>query len=128
IPGNPAVYYMGTPGGGVWKTTDGGRVWKPIFDEERVASIGAVAIAPSNPDIIYVGTGEQTRGNGMYKSTDAGATWTHVGLEKTYYIGSIVVDPHNPDIVIAGVGPQVRALTGVSSNPSEHGIFKSING
>src|SRR4029077_6280487 len=59
IPGRPAVYYMGTPGGGVWKTTDGGRVWKPIFDDAHVASIGALALAPSNPDIIYVGTGEQ---------------------------------------------------------------------
>src|SRR5271154_3681089 len=68
IPGEPAIYYMGTPGGGVWKTTDGGNVWKPIFEEQRVASIGATAIAPSNANIIYVGTGEQTPGNGMYKS------------------------------------------------------------
>ena len=126
IPGDPAVYYMGTPGGGVWKTTDGGRVWNPIFDDQRVASIGAVALAPSNPNIIYVGTGEQTRGNGMYKSTDAGATWIHIGLEKAYYITSIVVDPRNPDIVIAGVF--VRAMTGISSEPPEHGIFKSMNG
>src|SRR5271155_1694115 len=73
IPGDPTTYYMGTPGGGVWKTTDGGEVWKPIFDSERVASIGAVAVAPSNPTIVYAGTGEQTRGNGMYKSSDAGA-------------------------------------------------------
>src|SRR5262249_13729952 len=76
VPGK-AIYYMGTPGGGVWKTSDGGRVWNPIFDDVHVASIGAVAVATSNPDIIYVGTGEQTPGNGMYKSTDAGATWTH---------------------------------------------------
>ncbi len=72
IPGDPAVYYMGTPGGGVWKTFDAGRVWKPIFDDQHVASIGAVAIAPSDPNVVYVGTGEQTDGNGMYKSTDAG--------------------------------------------------------
>jgi len=126
IPGDPAVYYMGTPGGGVWKTTDGGRVWKPIFDEQHVASIGSVALAPSNPNIIYVGTGEQTRGNGMYKSTDAGASWMRIGLEKAHYISSIVVDPRSPDIVIAGV--LVRAVTGVGSEPPERGIFKSMNG
>src|SRR5580704_11982640 len=102
ISGDPAVYYMGTPGGGVWKTTDGGRVWNPIFDDQHVASIGAVALAPSNPNIVYVGTGEQTRGDGVYKSTDAGATWMHVGLAKTQYISSIVVDPRNPDMVIVG--------------------------
>ena len=126
ISGDPAVYYMGTPGGGVWKTTDGGRVWNPIFDDQRVASIGTVALAPSNPNIIYVGTGEQTRGNGVYKSTDAGATWMHLGLEKAYYISSIVVDPRNPEIVIVGV--LVRAVTGVSSEPPERGVFKSMDG
>jgi len=126
ISGDPTVYYMGTPGGGLWKTTDGGRVWNPIFDDQHVASIGAVALAPSNPNIIYVGTGEQTRGNGAYKSTDAGATWMHIGLEKAYYISSIVVDPRNPEIVIVGV--LVRAVTSVSSEPPERGVFKSING
>jgi len=126
ISGDPTVYYMGTPGGGVWKTTDGGRVWNPIFDDQHVASIGAVALAPSNPNIIYVGTGEQTRGNGVYKSSDTGATWTHIGLEKAYYISSIVVDPRNPEIVIVGV--LVRAVTSVSSEPPEHGVFKSVNG
>src|SRR5271156_2732313 len=88
IPGDPSTYYMGTPGGGVWKTTDGGEVWKPIFDSERVASIGAVAVAPSNPAIVYVGTGEQTPGNGMYKSNDGGATWMHSGLDEVRYINS----------------------------------------
>src|SRR5437588_2182745 len=83
IPGQPAIYYMGTPGGGVWKTTDGGRVWKPVFDDAHVASIGAIALAPSNPEIVYVGTGEQTQGNGVYKSTDGGRTWTNVGLRET---------------------------------------------
>jgi photosystem II stability/assembly factor-like uncharacterized protein len=126
IPGDPAIYYMGTPGGGVWKTTDGGDVWKPIFDEPRVASIGAVALAPSNPNIIYVGTGEQTRGNGVYKSTDAGATWVHVGLEKTNYISSIVVDPRNPDIVI--VGALGHPVIGVATEAAERGIFRSADG
>ena len=103
IPGDPSTYYMATPGGGVWKTTDAGEVWFPIFDEQHVASIGAIAIAPSNPKTIYVGTGEQTAGDGVYKSTDAGATWTNIGLKESKYISSIIVDPRNPDIVIVGV-------------------------
>src|ERR1700730_6805199 len=102
IPGNPAIYYFGTPGGGVWKTTDGGRVWKPIFDDAHVASIGALALAPSNPNVIYVGTGEQLDGNGVYKSTNAGATWANVGLQDTLHISSIIVDPRNPDMVLVG--------------------------
>ncbi|MDX6559085.1 MAG: hypothetical protein QOF72_2134, partial [Blastocatellia bacterium] len=101
IPGKPAIYYFGTPGGGVWKTTDGARVWKPIFDEAHVASIGALALAPSNPDIIYVGTGEETAGNGIYKSIDAGKTWTNIGLKDTRYITAILVDTLDPNIVIA---------------------------
>src|SRR5271163_4135198 len=125
IPGDAAVYYMGTPGGGVWKTTDAGRVWNPIFDDQHVASIGAVALAPSNPNIIYVGTGEQTLGNGVYKTTDAGATWSHVGLAKTQYISSIVVDPRNPDIVI--VGALVRAGAAAAER-ADGGLFKSIDG
>jgi photosystem II stability/assembly factor-like uncharacterized protein len=126
IPGNAAVFYIGTPGGGVWKTTDGGRVWKPIFDDEHVASIGAVALAPSNPDIIYVGTGEQTPGNGMYKSTDAGATWTHIGLEDTSYTSSVIIDPKNPDIVIVGVLGHPILGTGQASQ--SRGVYKSTNG
>src|SRR5215471_14604330 len=93
IPGNAAIYYFGTPGGGVWKTIDGGRVWKPIFDDAHVASIGALALAPSNTDIIYVGTGEETVGNGIYRSDDAGRTWRHIGLEDTRNITGIIVDP-----------------------------------
>src|SRR5271156_6581622 len=126
VPGDPAVYYMGTPGGGVWKTTDGGNVWKPIFDDQRVASIGAIAVAPSNPNTVYVGTGEQSRGYGMYKSTDAGATWAHIGLEKSLYITSIIVDPRNPDNVIVGV--LGHPILGLVNEPAERGVFKSING
>src|SRR5208337_1524748 len=83
VPSQPDVYYMGTPGGGVWKTDDGGTVWRPIFDQAGVASIGAVAVSPSNPNIMYVGTGEQTQGNGIYKSTDGGVTWANLGLRDT---------------------------------------------
>ncbi len=121
IPGQPAVYYMGTPGGGVWKTTDGGRVWKPIFDRERVASIGALAIAESDPRIVYVGTGEQTAGNGVYKSADGGATWQNIGLANTHYIQAVLVDPRNPNIVIVGA-------TGDFSPGPERGVFKSTDG
>src|SRR5712692_7288880 len=83
IAGRPAVYYLGTPGGGIWKTTDGGRVWRPIFDDLHVASIGALALAHSNPDVIYVGTGERAMGNGVYKSTDGGGAWINLGLRET---------------------------------------------
>ena len=121
IPGKPAIYYFGTPGGGVWKTTNGGRVWKPIFDDAHVASIGALALAPSNPDIIYVGTGEETAGNGMYRSTDGGKTWTDAGLKDTRYITAIIVDPRNPDIVIASARDYLTAGPG-------RGIFRTTDG
>ncbi|HTV66444.1 MAG TPA: hypothetical protein VMD98_12615, partial [Bryocella sp.] len=87
---------MGTAGGGAWKTTDGGMVWKPIFDQAHVASIGAIAVAASNPNIVYIGTGDVSnvggavnQGNGMWKSTDAGATWQHIGLNDSRHIGAI---------------------------------------
>src|SRR6266567_4735242 len=92
---DPNTYYFGTPGGGVWKTTNGGQVWNPIFDKERVASIGALEVAPSDSNVVYVGTGEQTRGNGVYRSTDAGATWKNVGLQDVPFIQAIIVDPKN---------------------------------
>ncbi len=121
VTGQPNIYYAGTPNGGVWKTLDDGRTWKPIFDAVPVASIGALAVAPSNPNIIYVATGEQARGRGVFKSTDAGATWSNAGLAEEHFISSIVVDPKNPDIVIAGAFG--------SSVPTEpRGLFKTING
>jgi len=126
ISGDPAVYYMGTPGGGVWKTSDAGRVWKPIFDDQHVASIGAVAIAPSDSNIVYVGTGEQTDGNGMYKSTDAGATWTNIGLSDVHYINSIIVDPRDPNIVV--VGALGHPILGVAAASPWRGVFKSTDG
>lgn len=121
ITGKPAIYYFGTPGGGVWKTTNGGRVWKPIFDDAHVASIGALALAPSNPDIIYVGTGEETVGKGMYKSTDAGKTWTNIGLKDERYISQIIVDPKSPDVVL------VSARDYFGAGPAR-GIFKTTDG
>jgi photosystem II stability/assembly factor-like uncharacterized protein len=121
VPGQPAVYYIGTPGGGVWKTENGGRVWKPIFDGQRVASIGAVAVAPSDAKIIYVGTGEQTQGDGVYKSTDSGVTWTNIGLRETHYINGIVVDPRNPDVVLV-------ATAGDHWSVAERGIYKTTDG
>ena len=121
IPSNAAVYYFGTPGGGLWKTGDGGRTWKPIFDEAHVPSIGAVALAPSNPNIIYVGTGEQLDGDGVYKSTDAGATWKNVGLKDVRHISSLIVDPIDPNIVLVGTYDYF------SSSP-QRGIFKTTDG
>lgn len=103
VPGDPNTYYFGTPGGGIWKTTDGGRVWHPIFDSVPVPSIGALAVAPSNSNIIYAGTGEQTPGKGVYRSSDNGRTWTNIGLQDVPYIQAIIVDPRNPDtLVVAG--------------------------
>ncbi|GAC1639217.1 MAG: hypothetical protein NVS9B14_20280 [Candidatus Acidiferrum sp.] len=126
IPGDSSTFYIGTPGGGVWKTTDGGQVWKPIFDSQRVASIGAVAVSPSNPSIVYVGTGEQTPGNGIYKSTDAGATWSNIGLADTRYISSIFVDPKNPDVVVVGVIG--HPILTVAPPGTTRGVYKTTNG
>jgi photosystem II stability/assembly factor-like uncharacterized protein len=128
IPGDPATYYFASNGGGVWKTTDGGAVWKPIFDSQPIASIGALALAPSNPRVIYVGSGENnvysdiSYGNGVYKSTDAGETWQHLGLEDTRHIARILVDPRNPDLVLL-------AAMGHSYGPNpERGVFRSTDG
>jgi len=128
VPGNPAVYYFAADGGGIWKSTDGGVVWKPIFDKEPVASIGTMTLAPSNPNIIYLGTGVNTifsdssYGDGVYKSTDGGETWQHMGLADTRHIGRIIVDPRNPDVVLV-------AAMGHSSGPNEErGVFRSTDG
>ena len=128
VRGRPNEFYFGAVNGGVWKSIDGGRVWEPIFDSQPVASIGAIAVAPSAPDTVYVGSGESTLrdsvgyGNGMYKSTDAGRTWTHIGLENTQHIGKIAIDPHNPDrLFVAAIGHLY------APNP-ERGVFRSTNG
>lgn len=128
VPSEPNVFYIGAVDGGVWKTTDAGWTWKPIFDDEPTPSIGAIAVAPSNPDIIYVGTGEadprseMSYGDGMYKSTNAGKTWTHIGLDKTMQIGAIIVDPHNPNRLF------VAALGNIYAASPERGIYRSTDG
>src|SRR6266851_1896238 len=106
VRGQPETYYFGAVGGGVWKTTDAGEVWQPIFDDQPISSIGALAVAPSDPNTIYVGSGEADMrsdisfGDGLYKSTDAGKTWSHLGLRDTRQIGRILVDPKNANIVL----------------------------
>ncbi len=128
IPGDSGLYYFAANGGGVWKTTDAGTVWKPIFDSQPVASIGALALAPSNPNVIYVGSGENnvysdiTYGNGIYKSGDGGETWKYLGLEDTHHIARILVDPRNPEVVLL-------AAMGYSYGPNpERGVFRSTDG
>jgi photosystem II stability/assembly factor-like uncharacterized protein len=128
VPGRPNEFYFGAVNGGVWKTVDGGRVWAPIFDSQPTASIGAIAVAPSQPNTIYVGSGESTLrdsvgyGNGVYKSVDAGQTWSHLGLDETHHIGKVAVDPRNPDnVFVAAIGKLYAAN-------AERGIFRSRNG
>ena len=121
ISGDPKTYYMGTPGGGVWKTTNAGTTWFPIFDAAHVASIGDLVVAPSDPNIIYVATGEQTEGDGVWKSTDAGATWTHIGFSDSPRVPSILVDPHDANLVYV-------AAAGTFTPSTARGIFKSTDG
>lgn len=127
VPGNPNVYYFGAAAGGVFKTTDGGASWNPIFDHEPASSIGAIALDPSNPNVIYVGTGEQclrndiSFGDGVYKSLDGGQTWTNIGLRDTQHIATILVDPSNPNIIFV-------AAVGHAFGPNEErGVFRSAD-
>src|SRR5499426_1611785 len=128
VRGQPNTFYFGSVGGGVWKSTNAGRTWTPIFDSQPVASIGALAVAPSNPNVIYVGTGETdvrsqiSYGNGMYKSTDAGKTWAHIGLDDTRQIGRVIVDPKNPDVVF------VAALGHVYGSNPDRGVYRTRDG
>src|SRR3954447_6730896 len=128
IPNEPNTYYFGAVAGGVWKTTDGGANWAPLFDKETISSIGAIAVAPSDHNIVYVGTGEAAvRGNisygtGAYKSVDAGKTWKNIGLKDTRHIGALIVDPKNPDIVL------VAALGHIFGPNLERGIFRTTDG
>src|SRR3989442_5962642 len=128
VPGQPNTFYFGSVGGGVWKTTNAGRTWLPIFDSQPIASVGAMGVAPSNTNIVYVGSGEAdmrsqiSYGNGMYKSTDAGSTWTRIGLDGTRQIGRVIVDPKNPNTVfVAALGHAYGA------NP-DRGVYRSRDG
>jgi Sortilin, neurotensin receptor 3, len=128
VPGNPKVFYVATATGGIWKTINAGTMFVPLFDKERVISMGDIALAPSNPDIIYAGTGEEdsrnsiSPGGGVYKSTDGGRTWKQMGLEATQQIGRIVVDPVDPNIVY------VAALGHAWNSNPERGLYKSTDG
>ena len=128
VPSQPHTFYIGVVNGGVWKTTDAGRTWQPIFDQQSTGSIGALAVAPSDPNVIYVGTGEAQQrpdlatGDGMYKSTDAGKTWTHLGLRDSQQIAQVMVDPRNPNRLF------VAALGHPYGPNAERGIFRSTNG
>jgi photosystem II stability/assembly factor-like uncharacterized protein len=128
VPGRPATFYFGSVGGGVWKSANAGRTWTPVFDSQPIASIGAIAVAPSNPEIVYVGSGEAdmrsqiSHGNGVYRSNDAGRTWTHLGLDDTRQIGRVAVDPRNPDTVF------VAALGHAYGPNPNRGVFRSRDG
>ena len=129
IPGDPSTYYAGAASGGVWKSTDGGNRWTPIFDKQTAAAIGSLAVAPSDPSTVWAGTGEawmirdsDVMGNGIYKSTDAGKTWSNMGLPDSGRIGRIVIDPANANIVFAcvlgrGTGPQ-----------QDKGVYRTTDG
>jgi photosystem II stability/assembly factor-like uncharacterized protein len=128
IPGNTNVFYAAANNGGVWKTTDAGRVWTPIFDDQPTGSIGALAVAPSRPETLYVGSGEGLQrpdlsvGDGIYKSTDAGKTWAHLGLRDAQQIAALAVHPRDPDRVYA-------AVLGHPYGPNaERGVFRSTDG
>jgi photosystem II stability/assembly factor-like uncharacterized protein len=128
VEGQPNLYYFGAVGGGVWKTTNGGITWEPIFDSQPIASIGALAVAPSNPNIIFVGTGEAdfrsnlTYGNGVYRSHDGGHAWKNVGLTASRHISRIVIDPNDPKIVF------VAAMGSAYGPGAERGVFRTRDG
>jgi photosystem II stability/assembly factor-like uncharacterized protein len=128
VPGQPEAFYFGAADGGVWKTTDAGRTWNPLFQQEAVSSIGALVVAPSQPSVLYVGTGQVTTrwdiaaGNGVYRSEDGGRTWEHRGLADSKHIGRLWVDPRDPDVVVA-------AAQGHFFGPNdERGVFRTTNG
>jgi photosystem II stability/assembly factor-like uncharacterized protein len=128
VPGDPSAYDFGGVAGGVWKTTNGGLSWAPVFDKQDIASIGAIAVAPSDPNVVYAGSGEACiRGNisygtGVYRSRDAGKTWTSVGLRDTRHIGRVIVDPKDPNRVF------VAALGHAFGPNAERGVFRTTDG
>src|SRR5215475_14508639 len=128
VPGDTNIDYVATASGGLWKTTNGGVSWKPIFERQGTISIGDIALAPSNPEVVWVGTGESnTRnsvsfGDGVYKSTDGGKNWQHMGLKESEHISAIVINPQNPDIVYIG------ALGHAFGPNEERGVFMTTDG
>jgi len=128
VPDNPNVYYVGAASGGLFKTIDQGAHWEAIFDDQPVSSIGSLAIAPSDPNVVWAGTGEAfirsniSIGNGIYRSTDAGRTWAHMGLDRTGRIGRVVVDPGHPDVVLA------CALGHAYGPQQERGVYRTADG
>ena len=128
VPGEPDTYYFGAVAGGVWKTIDGGANWTPLFDKEPISSIGAIAIAPSDHNVIYAGTGEAairgntTYGTGVFKSVDGGRTWQNVGLKDSHQIGALIIDPRNENVVL------VAALGHAFGPNQERGIFRTADG
>ena len=128
VPSQPATFYMGAVNGGVWKTTDAGDTWHSLWNSQPTGSIGSIAVSLSNPNIVYVGSGEGLArpdlsvGDGVYKSTDAGKTWTHLGLRDGQQIGQVAIDPQNPDRVFV-------AVTGHPYGPNEErGLYRSTDG
>jgi len=128
VSGDPFTYYFGGVSGGVWRTTDGGNTWIPLTDKEPFASVGSIAVAESNPGVIYVGTGESclrgniSYGNGVYKSTDGGKSWNYIGLKDTQHIAKVLVSPRNPDIVY------VAALGHAYGPNPDRGVYRSTDG
>ncbi len=128
IPGDPTTYYFGATGGGVWKSIDGANTWSPVFDKDGAPSIGSIAVAVSDPNVVYVGTGEAcirgniSQGDGVWKSVDAGKSWKSVGLKDSRAIGKVIVNPRNPDIVF------VAALGHPFGPNKERGIFRTTDG
>ncbi|HEX4959311.1 MAG TPA: hypothetical protein VF173_00635 [Thermoanaerobaculia bacterium] len=128
VPGQPEHFYFGSVNGGVWESRDAGRTWQPIFDGQPIGSIGALAVAPADPRVIYVGSGEAdmrsdiAQGNGMYRSADGGKSWTRIGLADSQQIGRILIDPRNPDVVY------VAALGHPYGPNAERGVFRSKDG
>ncbi|MBV9342176.1 MAG: glycosyl hydrolase, partial [Acidobacteria bacterium] len=128
IPGDPRTYYFGGVAGGIWKSTDSGVSWKPLFEHETTSSMGAIAIADSNHNVIYAGSGEgcirgnMSYGDGVYKSIDGGQTWKNVGLRDTQHIGALIIDPRDPNVVF------VAALGHAYGPNSERGIFRTRDG